>query len=86
MKKVYEKVCRLEQWIAMLLLAGITVDTKHFVFNVGSRTFEAAGYLRKNGADISMIKQMFQDDMDSYRACSEVVRSAEVLDSGVAVA
>ena len=77
---------RIPAFVCSALLAGITVDTKHFVFNVGSRTFEAAGYLRKNGADISMIKQMFQDDMDSYRACSEVVRSAEVLDSGVAVA
>lgn len=46
------------------LLAGITIDTKHFAFNVGSRTFEAAGYLRKNGADTSIVKQMFQDDME----------------------
>ena len=67
------------------LLAGITVDTKHFAFNVGSRTFEAAGYLRKNGADISMVKQMFQDDMASYQACSEAVKSAEILPGGIAI-
>ena len=54
-------------------------------FNVGSRTFEAAGYLRKNGADISMVKQMFQDDMASYQACSEAVKSAEILPGGIAI-
>ena len=68
------------------LLAGITVDTKHFAFNVGSRTFEAAGYLRKNGADIGMVKQLFQDDMESFGDCANTVRSAEVMPGGVALA
>ena len=68
------------------LLAGITVDTKHFAFNVGSRTFEAAGYLRRNGADISMVKQLFQDDMEIFGDCADTVRGADVLRGGVAVA
>ncbi len=68
------------------LLAGITIDTKHFAFNVGSRTFEAAGYLRKNGADTSMVKQMFQDDMESFGDVATTVRSAELLPEGVALA
>lgn len=68
------------------LLAGITVDTKHFAFNVGSRTFEAAGYLRKNGADISMVKSLFQDDMQSYQDTTDTVRNAEILPPGIAVA
>ena len=67
------------------LLAGITIDTKHFAFNVGSRTFEAAGYLRKNGADTSMVKQMFQDDMESFGDVAITVRSAELLPGGVAL-
>ena len=67
------------------LLAGITVDTKHFAFNVGSRTFEAAGYLRRNGADISMVKQLFQDDMESFADCADTVRTAEILAHGIAV-
>ena len=67
------------------LLAGITIDTKHFAFNVGSRTFEAAGYLRKNGADTSMVKQMFQDDMESFGDVATTVRSAELLPGGVAL-
>lgn len=68
------------------LLAGITIDTKHFAFNVGSRTFEAAGYLRKNGAETSMVKQMFQDDMESFGDVATTVRSAEILAGGVALA
>ncbi|MCE5187932.1 MAG: DHH family phosphoesterase [Eubacteriales bacterium] len=68
------------------LLAGITIDTKHFAFNVGSRTFDAAGYLRRNGADIAMVKQMFQDDMESFGDVANTVRSADILSGGVAVA
>ena len=68
------------------LLAGITIDTKHFAFNVGSRTFEAAGYLRKNGAETSIVKQMFQEDMESFGDVATTVRSAEVLPGGVALA
>ncbi len=68
------------------LLAGITLDTKHFAFNVGARTFEAAGYLRKNGADISAVKQMFQDDRQTYADRVDVVKSATVITGGVAIA
>lgn len=67
------------------LLAGITVDTKHFAVNVGSRTFEAAGYLRRGGADIGMVKQLFQEDMESFGDCANTVRSADVLHGGIAV-
>ena len=81
----YDDNMKTPAFVCSALLAGITVDTKHFAFNVGSRTFEAAGYLRKNGADISMVKQMFQDDMASYQACSEAVRSAEILPGGIAI-
>ncbi|MDO4493087.1 MAG: DHH family phosphoesterase [Clostridia bacterium] len=77
---------RVPAFVSSTLLAGITVDTKHFAFNVGSRTFEAAGYLRKNGADISMVKQMFLDDMDSFRLLTETVCSAEILPCNVAIA
>lgn len=68
------------------LLAGITVDTKHFAFNVGARTFDAAGYLRRNGADISMVKQLFQDDIESYNDCADTVRTAQVDENGIALA
>ena len=68
------------------LLAGIAVDTKHFVFNTGARTFEAASYLRRNGADTRMIKEMFQDDMQTYRNRTRVVQQAQMIWDGVALA
>ncbi len=67
------------------LLAGITVDTKQFAFNVGSRTFDAAGYLRRNGADLSSVKQMFQNDYASYVRCANVVERAKIRRSGIAI-
>lgn len=67
------------------LLAGITSDTKQFAFNVGSRTFEAAGYLRRNGADLGSVKSMYQNDYESYVQCAKVVARAEIRRSGIAV-
>ena len=67
------------------LLAGITVDTKQFAFNVGSRTFDAAGYLRRNGADLSSVKMMFQNDFSSYVRCANVVERATIRKSGIAI-
>ena len=67
------------------LLAGITVDTKQFAFNVGSRTFDAAGYLRRNGADLSSVKLMFQNDFSSYVRCANVVERATIRKSGIAI-
>ena len=67
------------------LLAGITVDTKQFAFNVGARTFDAAGYLRRHGADLGTVKLMFQNDFASYTACASVVQNATVRPSGIAV-
>lgn len=67
------------------LLAGITTDTKQFAFNVGSRTFEAAGYLRRNGADLGSVKSMYQNDYQSYVNCANVVERAQIRKSGIAV-
>lgn len=70
---------------AEALLAGITIDTKGFSFKTGVRTFEAASFLRKIGADTTSIRHLFQDDLKSYSARAEVVRSAQLLSNGVAV-
>ncbi|MBQ9832881.1 MAG: DHH family phosphoesterase [Clostridia bacterium] len=67
------------------LLAGITLDTKKFSFNTGARTFEAASYLRRHGADTSAVKLLFQDDMQTYRNRSKVVESALIMDHGIAI-
>ena len=68
------------------LLCGITIDTKGFSFNTGVRTFEAASYLRRLGADTTGIRQLVQDDLKTYTAKSDVVKGAEVLPGGIAVA
>ena len=67
------------------LLAGITMDTKHFSFNTGARTFEAASYLRRNGADNTTVKMMFQDDMQTYRNRAKVVENAIIMEQGIAI-
>ena len=82
----YDDDLRPPAFVCGTLLAGITVDTKHFAFNVGARTFEAAGYLRRNGADIGMVRQLFQDDMAIYGDCADTVRSADIMPNGIAVA
>ncbi len=68
------------------LLCGITIDTKGFSFNTGVRTFEAASFLRRLGADTTSIRQLVQDDLKTYTAKSDVVRSAEMLPGGIAIA
>ncbi len=67
------------------LLTGITLDTKRFVFSTGARTFEAASYLKRNGADNSTVKMMFQDDMTLYRERTRVVQSALIMEKGIAI-
>ena len=60
------------------LLAGITVDTKNFVFKAGVRTFEAAAFLRRSGADSTRVRMLFQNDMDTYRARASAIQKAQV--------
>ncbi len=66
-------VSRLE---AEALLAGIMLDTRHFVMKAGVRTFEAAAYLRKLGADTVEVKRMFAEDMTVYQHKAEIVSAA----------
>ncbi len=63
---------------AECLYAGIMIDTRNFMNRTGVRTFEAAAFLRRCGADITRVRKMFRDDMESYRAKAEAVRKAEV--------
>lgn len=61
------------------LLAGITLDTKNFVLKTGVRTFEAAAYLRKKGADTVKVKKMFSNSLDTYKAKYELVSQSEII-------
>ena len=60
------------------LLAGITLDTKNFVMRTGVRTFEAAAFLRKLGADTIAVRELFASSIESYQKKTKLVSSAEI--------
>lgn len=68
------------------LYAGIMIDTQNFMNKTGVRTFEAAAFLRRCGADITRVRKMFRDDMESYRAKAETVKNMEVYRREYAIA
>ena len=63
---------------AECLLAGIMLDTKNFVLKTGVRTFEAAAYLKRLGADTVEVRKMFANSMESYQRKTRLVSSAEI--------
>ena len=69
---------KLSQYSAEALLSGIMLDTKSFVMRTGVRTFEAAAYLRKMGADTVAVRSLFANSMESYHEKTKLVASAEV--------
>ncbi|MEE0741994.1 MAG: DHH family phosphoesterase [Emergencia sp.] len=69
---------------AEALLAGMTVDTNRFAVKTGVRTFEAAAWLRRSGADTTEVKRFFQTDMDNFRVRARCIAAAEFHDSGIA--
>lgn len=71
---------------ATALLAGIVVDTKSFSLRTGARTFEAASFLRRNGADSSMIQQLLKEDLEYFIQKSEVIKNAVVIFDHIALA
>lgn len=62
---------------ASALYAGIVVDTKNFVVQTGARTFEAASFLRRSGADVSVVRHLFMDNFEGMRMRSAMLASAE---------
>ncbi|MCC8067394.1 MAG: DHH family phosphoesterase [Clostridiales bacterium] len=73
----YDEGVRLKPYEADCIYAGIIIDTNNFVAKTGIRTFEAAAYLRKNGADVTRVRKAFRNDMATYKARAEAVRHAE---------
>ncbi|THF73519.1 DHH family phosphoesterase [Cohnella fermenti] len=71
---------------ATALLAGITVDTKSFALRTGSRTFEAASFLRRNGADPILIQRMLKEDLEEYIKKAEIIQHAETYRDHIAIA
>lgn len=68
----------LQSCYADALLAGIMLDTKNFIMKTGARTFEAAAFLKKLGADTVAVKLLFSGTIDLYRRKSQIVASAEI--------
>lgn len=67
------------------MYAGIVIDTDNFLTKTGVRTFEAASYLRRNGADVVRVRKMFRSDMYAYKQLAEGVINSEVFMSSFAI-
>ena len=68
------------------IYAGIMIDTNNFTTRAGVRTFEAAAFLRRCGADVTRVRKMLRDNIDSYKARAEAVRTAEIYRDYFAIA
>jgi c-di-AMP phosphodiesterase-like protein len=67
------------------IYAGILIDTNNFMTKTGVRTFEAAAYLKRSGADVTRVRKMLRNDMACYKARAEAVRHAEVYRGAFAI-
>ena len=76
---------KLEPHEADCIYAGILIDTNNFMTKTGVRTFEAAAYLRRAGAEVTRVRKMLRNDMAAYKARAEAVRHAEVYRGAFAI-
>lgn len=76
---------KLEPHEADCIYAGILIDTNNFMTKTGVRTFEAAAYLRRAGAEVTRVRKMLRNDMGDYKARAEAVRCAEVYRGAFAI-
>lgn len=67
------------------LYSGILLDTNNFVMRTGVRTFEAAAFLRRNGADVVRVRKLFRDNMEDYKARTEALRGVELYSDKYAI-
>ncbi|WP_269410758.1 DHH family phosphoesterase [Lentibacillus daqui] len=80
------KTLKLKMLEATTLLAGIIIDTKSFTLRTGSRTFDAASYLRSKGADTVLVQQFMKEDLNIYVKRSKLIERATVYHHSVAIA
>lgn len=74
----FDEDVRLRNLEADCMYGGIIIDTNNFSAKTGARTFEAAAYLRRSGADITRVRKLLRDDMGSYKARAQAVKDAEI--------
>lgn len=77
---------KIEMIEATALLAGIIVDTKSFTLRTGARTFDAASYLRGQGADTILVQKLLKEDIDTYIKRSRLIESVSLYRDGIAIA
>ncbi|KKI89514.1 hypothetical protein WQ54_24400 [Bacillus sp. SA1-12] len=70
---------------ATALLAGIIVDTKSFTLRTGSRTFDAASYLRSKGADTVLVQKFLKEDIENYVKRAKLIQNASIFREGIAI-
>lgn len=80
-----EEHIKLTKFEADAMLAGIVVDTNSFIFKTGVRTFEAASFLRRNGADTIEVKELFSEGLDTMKKKTEIIDKAEMKFGDVAI-
>lgn len=69
---------KLKQCEADAMYSGMMIDTNNFLMKTGVRTFEAAAFLRRSGADVTRIRKMFRSDINEYQRKAEAISNAEV--------
>ncbi len=77
---------KLKQLEADALYAGIMIDTNNFLTKAGVRTFEAAAYLRRSGADVTRIRKCFRSEMSDYKIKADAISSTEIYQNHYAIA
>ncbi|GHH98102.1 DHH family phosphoesterase [Neobacillus kokaensis] len=80
------KKVKIEVIEATALLAGIIVDTKSFTLRTGSRTFDAASYLRAHGADTVLVQKFMKESIDTYKQRAKLIESVAFYRDGIAIA
>lgn len=81
---IYDGI-KLKQAEADALYGGILIDTQNFTNGTGVRTFEAAAYLKKNGANVTAVRRMFRDDMEDFKARADAIKNTEVYENKYAI-
>lgn len=76
---------KLNNFEAKALYVGLLMDTKNFVMKTGTRTFEAASYLKKRGVDTILVRSLFNIGIDEYSAKVDIVKQSEILPNGIAI-
>ena len=79
--EILQYICdniRIRQNEADTIYAGIVIDTNNFTSKAGARTFDAAAFLRRNGADIVRVRKLLRGDMHEFKAKAETIRHAEI--------